>query len=127
MGYFLMQSLVFLKAQTMKGENRRMQLDWKPCRVIHCYKIEEGIAYIVGFDGIIKLNKSASVVWRLADGKHTIRDIVDELKKLYQGADSEVLLQDVETVLDRLAEKGSVIRDWDPLLKDQVSEKEKYL
>lgn len=122
-----MQSLVFWQELSVKGENGLMQLDWKPCRVVHCYKIEEGIAYIVGFDGVITLNKSATVVWRMADGKHTVGDIVEELQKLYQGVDAEVLFQDVENVLDRLAQKGSVIRDWDPLLKDRVSDKEKYL
>lgn len=96
-------------------------LNWKPCRVVHCYKIEDGYTYIIGFDGIIKLNKTATVVWRMANGKNEVRDIVKELQKQYNDISEKMLLNDIEKIIEKLHLKGILINDWDPLLKDKIS------
>lgn len=103
-----------------------MLLDWKPCRVVHCYKIVDGITYIVGFDGIITLNKTATIIWKMVNGKNTVKEIVVQLKKIYIGVDEKILLNDVERVINSLSARGAVIKDWDPLLKDNISYKEDY-
>ena len=101
-----------------------MNLNCKPCRVVHCYKIENNKASILGFDGIVKLNETATVIWNMSDGKHYIKDILNEMEIKYEGISREELLGDIENIICNLIEKGLLIKDWDPLLKDNVVIKE---
>ena len=103
-----------------------MDLDCTPCRVVHCYKYENGKAHVMGFEGVIRLNESASIVWAMSNGKNSINDILEYMHQKYSGISKEELLSDIEYIIDALSKKGVIIKDWDPLLKDNVLQKEKY-
>mgnify|MGYP003300118945 CR=1 FL=1 len=103
-----------------------MELNWKPCRVVHCYKIEDKIAHIIGFDGIIKLDESATIIWNMSNGKHSVSEILSELKRIYSDVSEDILLLDIECILTTLSSSGILIEDWDPLLKDSTALKEEF-
>lgn len=103
-----------------------MDLNYTPCRVVHCYKYENNKAYIMGFEGIIRLNETASIVWAMSNGKNNIKDILENMHQKFSSVSEEELLSDIEYIIDALSEKGMIIKDWDPLLKDNVSQKENY-
>lgn len=50
------------------------------------------------------LNETASVVWRLSDGEHTIMDIIEILISEYAASEKEAEI-DVFKLLEGLAEK----------------------
>lgn len=104
----------------------KMELNWKPCRVVHCYKVENDITHIIGFDGIIRLNDSATMIWNMANGKNTIEDILNKMQIRYNSVAKQELYLDVENILNHLASRGVLIKDWDPLLKDNVSLREEF-
>ena len=53
------------------------------------------------------MSETASLVWRLCDGKRTVGDIVEQLKEAYPEA-SDQLENDVEETLKTFAEHGAV-------------------
>ncbi len=103
-----------------------MDMSWKPCRVVHCYKIENNVAHIIGLDGIIRLNESATTIWIMSNGKNSIKDILDNLHRKYCTVPKKELFHDVESVIEALTDRGVLIKDWDPLLKDNVMLKENF-
>lgn len=103
-----------------------MNLSRKPCRIIHCYKIVDGVSYVVAFDGMIRLNKTATIVWKMADGKHTVEDIINKFREMYKDVSLEMLEEDIGNIIHNLEKKGVLLEDWDPLLKDNISYKEMY-
>ena len=54
---------------------------------------------------VLVLNTTASDVWRLADGTHTVEDIVGLLAQSYQ-VQAETIAGDVESAVDRLRDEG---------------------
>ncbi|MCI9072372.1 MAG: PqqD family protein [Lachnospiraceae bacterium] len=104
-----------------------MELNWKPCRVVHCYKIENGVAHIIGFDGVVRLNESATIIWDMSNGKNSLKNILSELEKIYDTVSKNELRNDLETILNVLSDKGLLVKDWDPLLKDNISQKENLI
>jgi hypothetical protein len=54
---------------------------------------------------VMVLNTTASDVWRLADGEHTVAELVDLLARAYQ-VDPGSIREDVRRAVDRLAEEG---------------------
>lgn len=79
-----------------------MFLDCKPCRVVHCYKIEDKKAHIVGFDGVIVLNSTATIIWNMANGKNTLEEILIYMKTIYEDVDEKTLLRDNRSIIDKL-------------------------
>ncbi|HEY9475324.1 MAG TPA: PqqD family protein [Mycobacteriales bacterium] len=55
--------------------------------------------------GAALLNSTASDVWRLVDGEHTLEEIVDLLVAVYD-ADPEVIRRDVRQTIDELLSAG---------------------
>jgi hypothetical protein len=55
----------------------------------------------------IFLNKSASVIWKLINKKHTVGDIISLLSKAYP--DSATIEKDVFATLDMLFQNGLLI------------------
>lgn len=104
-----------------------MKMDCKPCRVVHCYKIENGIAHIIGLDGIIRLNKTATIIWSMSNGKNSIFDILNELKRIYYDIAENVLISDIQDIINILVSRGVLVNDWDPLLKDNIIYKEDFI
>jgi pyrroloquinoline quinone biosynthesis protein D len=57
-------------------------------------------------EGAVKLNASAAEVLELCDGERSLDDIVAVLAARYEGAD---LREDVQELIDAMAQKGLVI------------------
>lgn len=118
--------IYYMVTLTKKGY-RIMKLNCKPCRVVHCYKIENGTAHIIGFDGVIRLNESATIIWNMSNGKNSLKDILGELQKIYDTIPENELYKDLEAIINILSDKGILVKDWDPLLKDKISLKENFI
>ena len=57
-------------------------------------------------EGVVKLNPTAAEVLELCDGERSVDDIVDALSARYDGAD---LRDDVQELIDAMAQKGLVV------------------
>jgi pyrroloquinoline quinone biosynthesis protein D len=57
-------------------------------------------------EGAVKLNTTAAEVLELCDGERSLDDIVDALSARYDGAD---LREDVQELIDAMAQKGLVV------------------
>jgi pyrroloquinoline quinone biosynthesis protein D len=57
-------------------------------------------------EGAVRLNATAAEVLELCDGERSVDDIVGELSARYEGAD---LREDVQELVDSLAQRGLVV------------------
>lgn len=96
-------------------------LNYKPCRVIQSYKIENYKAYIVGFDHVIELNSVSSVFWDMANGKNTLQDIIDKIISIFDISDKEKVYNDLIKLMDKLSNEGLIVQNWDPLYKEKIN------
>lgn len=101
--------------------------NYKPCRLINSYRINEDSVTVLTFDSMIKLKDASMIMWLNADGKHTISDIIDILKKVYATATYEELYNGVIQLLHQLQKKGIIISNWDPILKDELPQEVKIV
>lgn len=100
--------------------SEQAMLDYRPCRVINCYSIEGNHVKVVTFNNIIKLDSAGMVFWLHADGKHSIREIIDILSKRFPNSTEENLKKGVLTLTRSLQERGVLIANWDPILKEEL-------
>jgi pyrroloquinoline quinone biosynthesis protein D len=61
-------------------------------------------------EGAVLLNPTAAHVLELCDGERSVDDIVAALSARYEGAD---LREDVQELIDAMAQKGLVVDDSD--------------
>ena len=82
------------------------KVDLKPIRKTEMWRPEGDKIVIIDDNAtyIHVLNVTASLVWKLSDGKHTIRDVVKALTDEY-GVSEEEAWNDVSELLQGLAEK----------------------
>jgi hypothetical protein len=76
----------------------------------------DGEAVIVSPDDSMlhNLNEVATIVWEMADGRHSLSDIAARLSEDYE-VDAKEAMQDVQALCDELASKG--VLEWcDPPL-----------
>jgi pyrroloquinoline quinone biosynthesis protein D len=57
-------------------------------------------------EGVVRLNPTAAEVLELCDGERSVDDIADALSARYDGAD---LRDDVQELIDAMAQKGLVV------------------
>jgi radical SAM superfamily enzyme YgiQ (UPF0313 family) len=93
---------------------------WTPCRKVETYKFVDNTTHIIGFDSIIKLNATASKVWKMSDGKHSIKEIVNSLKDEFNGVARDDIEVDVTRILEQLNKKGVIVMNWDPIYKNDI-------
>jgi len=55
------------------------------------------------------------LVVMLADGQHTIRELIDYMKRKYNGSPPAELERTIESVLERLTETGTVVLTDEPV------------
>lgn len=61
--------------------------------------------YHPGTERVVVLNRTASDIWRLLDGSHTLGEVTELLAAAYD-ADPEVVAADVERTVAELIEAG---------------------
>jgi pyrroloquinoline quinone biosynthesis protein D len=59
-------------------------------------------------EGALSLQGPAREILAQLNGKQTVSDIVDEMRKQYPGADGNELQQDVMSLLQRMEQRGVV-------------------
>ncbi|MFQ5901388.1 MAG: PqqD family protein [Thermodesulfobacteriota bacterium] len=59
-------------------------------------------------DQIHVLNETAKVIWGLADGRHTLGEIEQEVKERFSIDDDLDIRRDVERVIEELRGKGMI-------------------
>lgn len=70
---------------------------------------ENLVLYTTTDNRIIVLNRTAALIWKLADGEKTAKEIADELVKEYEDVTREKALKDVHKVVQNLKSKGLVM------------------
>jgi hypothetical protein len=79
------------------------------------FRAEEVDDEVLLFDKVSKrtvyLNGSAAVIWKLCDGKRSVREIVDILKQAYPDAPDD-FATDVHYTLEQLTGEGAL--RWEP-------------
>ncbi|WPC42609.1 PqqD family protein [Clostridium sp. JS66] len=95
-------------------------LDFKPCRVIQSYKIENNKASIIGFNHVVELNSVSTVLWKMSNGKNTVKDIITEILNIFDISDENKVYDDIKKLIDMLHNEGLLIKNWDPLYKDKI-------
>lgn len=80
--------------------------------------VPEGIASTLVIDAstLYGLNLTAGLIFRLADGQHTLEDMVNELYAILE-VDKDSLTQDVEAFLQQMIRKN-----WIQVLPDPTGE-----
>lgn len=80
----------------------------RPADGFHIEEMDgEFLLYHPGGDRIVQLNATAALVWRLCDGKRSLREIIVLLKEAYPDSADDVMA-DVPEVMTELAENGCV-------------------
>lgn len=96
-------------------------LDYTPCRYINSYRmLSDDRVLIITFDGMITLQGAGKTVWMNADGKKTIREIIQILEQKNTSIGSEVCREGVLKLIRQLKSKGLIIANWDPLYKNEL-------
>lgn len=95
-------------------------LAYKPCRLVNSYFVEESCVKVLTFTKLIKLDSAAKVFWLLADGKHTLQEIIDSLSEQYPDSERKTLYTGVLKLMANLQERGVLITNWDPILKEEL-------
>ena len=70
--------------------------------------------YAPGSEHVLFLNETASDVWRLLDGEHAFKEIVDLLASAY-GVDASEIASEVRATLSSFVAAGLVVLDVDEL------------
>jgi hypothetical protein len=68
----------------------------------------EAILYNPETEAIHIVNMTAYKIWKLSNGKNTINDIENKLKKIYQVPDDSSLVEDIKTTVIKLKNQGLI-------------------
>jgi hypothetical protein len=69
---------------------------------------DEGVAVTSPSGRIYWLNESGSFIWKLCNGKHTIKNIADAMIKRYEGLDRNTATKDLLELIMSLQRLGLV-------------------
>lgn len=90
----------------------------KPHKKLEIWKYSGNEKYplkIVATKGILKFNKTASLIWLLIDGKHTVKDIVAELQVQFPDQNQKEVEKDVIDFCQKLDNIDLIVLNWTPL------------
>jgi hypothetical protein len=77
---------------------------------------------VYGLTGLIRLNRTASLIWLLSDGHHSVRQILRALEERFPGIQSSILQEELSRFLSQADSRGLLLRHWDPLQPYRVIE-----
>ncbi|MBN1593743.1 MAG: PqqD family protein [Candidatus Coatesbacteria bacterium] len=86
-----------------------MDSNYKPVAKTHLEKSQMGnetLLYNSENDKVTVLNKTAAAVWERCDGKHTIEQIAEDLRKAFNAPEDCDVASDVEAAIKTLREDG---------------------
>lgn len=68
----------------------------------------ETLLYLPANRTVHVLNATAQIIWSLCDGEHTLEDMEQALREEFAVPEGQDIRQDIESILERLSEKGLV-------------------
>jgi len=88
----------------------RCAIYWKVAGTDSCPEVT-----VYGFNGLIRLNRTASLIWLLSDGHHSERQILQALGERFPEVSPDGLQEEVGRFLSQAESRGLLLRQWDPL------------
>lgn len=88
----------------------RCAIYWKVAGTDACPQIT-----VYGLSGLIRLNRTASLIWLLSDGRRSERQIIDSLGEQYPETQASELREEVGRFLSRAESRGLLLRRWESL------------
>ena len=70
---------------------------------------------VYGLTGLIRFNRTASIIWLLSDGNHSEHQILQDLAERFPEIPSGRLQEEVGRFLSQAESRGLLLRHWDPL------------
>jgi len=70
---------------------------------------------VCGLTGLIRFNRTASMIWLLSDGHHSEEQIFQVLKERFPDVSAGRLREEVGRFLTQAESRGLLVRHWDPL------------
>jgi hypothetical protein len=70
---------------------------------------------VYGLSGLIRLNRTASLIWLRSDGHHSERQILQALREHFPEIPTGQLQEEVGRFLSQAEARGLLLRHWDPL------------
>lgn len=97
-----------------------LDLHIKPARMLDLWKVDEQEdaeypGQVLSPESVLRLNETATLIWKLIDGHHSIQDIIDHLCQVYEDADPQQIAEDTVRLLEDFAHRKLVDLDPDPL------------
>lgn len=96
--------------------------EFKPCKKVNVFKYDDNNIYIASENGVIHLGKAGKIFWIMADGKNTIKSIVDKLCLIYDTNNREEIYNRTIKLMKGLYDKKLLIMNWDPLYKNKLDQ-----
>ena len=93
--------------------------DYMPCRLYESFLEKDNEVEVATTTGAFRMDGVGRIVWLMLDGKHTIKNITDNLCIFFEVDESirESMKEELVTVLEMLRKRDAVIVNWDPLHK----------
>jgi len=94
-----------------------MNLSSKPLQnpAVLTRKIFDSEMVLVNADSAVSLaltNQTAVIVWEMADGKNSVQDIIDGVKRQFQNV-PEAVSTDIQDLIELLDRDGFIGFEWD--------------
>ncbi|ABX43924.1 PqqD family protein [Lachnoclostridium phytofermentans] len=96
--------------------------NYKPCKMKYSYLYENESVIIYHGKGAIKLTSAGMYFWEFANGKRTVSELVDMIEEYLGLYDKQTIYKNTIKLMIDLHEKELIILNWDPLLKDRMSQ-----
>jgi hypothetical protein len=95
-------------------------LQTKPARVLDLWKVDEQEdpeypAQVISASNVLKLNRTATLIWKLIDGHHSVQDIIDGLCQECVDADPQQVAEDTVRFLEDFERRSIIDLHPDPL------------
>jgi len=88
----------------------RYAIYWKVAGTDLCPEVT-----VYGLSGLIRLNRTASLIWLWSDGHHSVRQILQALRKCFPESPADRLQDEVGRFLSLAESRGLLLCHWDPL------------
>jgi len=92
----------------------------KPARVLDLWKVDEQEdpeypAQVISASNVLKLNRTATLIWKLIDGHYSVQDIIDRLCQECVDADLQQVTEDTVRFLEDFERRNIIDLHPDPL------------
>ena len=88
---------------------------YTPCRISECYFEAENEIEISSASGSIRIKGIGKSIWKMLDGKHTVKSIARHLCNELSLIDEIQMQNEVIAILTMLEKKKAIVMNWDPL------------